>query len=380
MSWIPADGSDLEKVKAAHDWICTHVTYYDGPYNQVASNTGELEPVAYGVMQDYYDVFYAHCAYGAFAKRSCVCQGFAHAFKLLMDNLGVDCRVVSSLWHDWNAVKIDDSWFVLDTTWNAGRTDKVDANDNWDSFRNQIAYTYFMVSDAEMIRRDREYSNYGNESEYHVKVYQVESNDIKYDGYVIGQNSPWYEQSPSTLGVQPQNVVTSFELSDITLALSPGDMQKISIGSIDPANANPQMSTWTTSDPNVALVLGDGTVLAVAQGGATITWTVRDVHRECVVAVGEDTRPKPIAGALVADIEDQEYTGSEIEPEPAVTLGDATLTKDVDYVLTYTNNVEEGTATRFRSSMASPLAVLLAKLIAIRTNWNCSSEQLPLRW
>ncbi len=93
------------------------------------------------------------------------------------------------------------------------------------------------------------------------------------------------------------------------------------------------------------MVLGDGTVLAVAQGGATITCTVRDVHRECVVAVGEDTRPKPIAGALVADIEDQEYTGSEIEPEPAVTLGDATLAKDEDYVLTYTNNVEEGTAT-----------------------------------
>ncbi len=75
MSWIPADGSDLEKVKVAHDWICTHVTYYDGEYNQVASNTGELEPVAYGVMEDYYDVFYAHCAYGAFAERSCVCQG-----------------------------------------------------------------------------------------------------------------------------------------------------------------------------------------------------------------------------------------------------------------------------------------------------------------
>ena len=169
MSWIPADGSDLEKVKAAHDWICTHVTYYDGEYNQVASNTGELEPVAYGVMEDYYDVFYTHCAYGAFANRSCVCQGFAHAFKLLMDKLGVDCRVISSLEHDWNAVKIDGSWFVLDTTWDAERTSKVDVSDNWDIIGNQIAYTYFMVSDAEMIRRDRGNSEYGDESEYHVK-------------------------------------------------------------------------------------------------------------------------------------------------------------------------------------------------------------------
>ena len=125
--------------------------------------------MAYGVMEDYYDVFYTHCAYGAFANRSCVCQGFAHAFKLLMDKLGVDCRVISSLEHDWNAVKIDGSWFVLDTTWDAERTSKVDVSDNWDIIGNQIAYTYFMVSDAEMIRRDRGNSEYGDESEYHVK-------------------------------------------------------------------------------------------------------------------------------------------------------------------------------------------------------------------
>lgn len=48
---------------------------------------------------------------------------------------------------------------------------------------------------------------------------------------------------------------------------------------------------------------------------------------------------------MVADIADQEYTGSEIRPEPTVTLGDATLSKDVDYELTYTDNVDEGTAT-----------------------------------
>lgn len=53
---VTADGSDLEKVKAAHDWICTHVTYYNGSYNEVASNVGEPEPVTYGLMEDYYGI------------------------------------------------------------------------------------------------------------------------------------------------------------------------------------------------------------------------------------------------------------------------------------------------------------------------------------
>lgn len=191
MAWIPADGSDLEKVKAAHDWMCTHVTYYAGSYNEIGSYA--LEPTTYGLKQDYYDVFYAHCAYGALAERSCVCQGFAQAFKLLMDQLGINCKSITSQDHEWNAVQIDGAWFVLDTTWDADSTDKVDANGEWNNEKNQIAYTYFMVSDEEMTRREHEYSGYGPTSEFHVKQpYQVESNDSRYDGYVVGQDSPWY--------------------------------------------------------------------------------------------------------------------------------------------------------------------------------------------
>lgn len=69
-------------------------------------------------------------------------------------------------------------------------------------------------------------------------------------------------------------------------------MHKMLVTSVDPAQANTSMATWTTSNPDVALVLGDGSVLAVAQGEATITCSVRGIRRECVVVVGEDVRPK----------------------------------------------------------------------------------------
>ncbi|MEE1157855.1 MAG: Ig-like domain-containing protein [Atopobiaceae bacterium] len=140
-------------------------------------------------------------------------------------------------------------------------------------------------------------------------------------------------------------MVTSFALNDTTLSLTPGSSSRLLPTIPNPSNANLLMATWATSNPNVALVLGDGTVLAVGEGQATITCTMRGVTQTCAVTVGPDTRPQSIKGAVVAAIEDQECTGTEITPTPTVTLGDVTLTKDVDYELSYVNNVEEGQAT-----------------------------------
>lgn len=49
--------------------------------------------------------------------------------------------------------------------------------------------------------------------------------------------------------------------------------------------------------------------------------------------------------AKIADIPAQEYTGEAVTPEPVVTIGELTLVKDVDYTVSYENNVNRGTAT-----------------------------------
>ncbi len=46
----------------------------------------------------------------------------------------------------------------------------------------------------------------------------------------------------------------------------------------------------------------------------------------------------------VAPIPDQIYTGEAITPEPVVTLGEAVLTRDADYAVSFQNNVSVGTA------------------------------------
>ncbi len=52
-----------------------------------------------------------------------------------------------------------------------------------------------------------------------------------------------------------------------------------------------------------------------------------------------------ISAATVTGIEDQVYTAHPLTPVPVVTLGGVTLTKDVDYTVSYSNNTNIGTAT-----------------------------------
>lgn len=48
-----------------------------------------------------------------------VCEGYARAFKMLCDKIGVECILVGSDKHMWNYVKMEDgNWYAVDTTWN----------------------------------------------------------------------------------------------------------------------------------------------------------------------------------------------------------------------------------------------------------------------
>lgn len=73
--------------------------------------------------------------------------------------------------------------------------------------------------------------------------------------------------------------------------------------------------------------------------------------------IDEDGNRRLIVQKLViADIPDQTYTGSEITPEPQVTIGSHSLTKGTDYVYSYTKNTNAGTATvraTFKGTYAS---------------------------
>ena len=79
----------------------------------------------------------------------------------------------------------------------------------------------------------------------------------------------------------------------------------------------------------------------------TMSWTAASNGYWAIAAVPINPAaalPTDIAGATIAPIADQTYTGSAITPALTVTLGADTLVKDADYTVGYSDNTNAGTA------------------------------------
>lgn len=96
------------KIYLAHNYLAVTVDYRLNRDNNLATG-------------------YTQSAYGALIKKECVCQGYAEAFKRLMDAAGVACNVIhgkcsgSKNGHAWNIVSLGQHIgnFHVDVTWDA---------------------------------------------------------------------------------------------------------------------------------------------------------------------------------------------------------------------------------------------------------------------
>ena len=142
-------GSDYDKVLKAHDWLVDNVEY-----DTTLSDS------------------YIYNLYGALVSRKAVCEGYAEAFKYLMDYAGVPCiLVVGSATnsngdtenHEWNYVKINEKWYAVDCTWD----DPIITGNG--KITNNIKYKYFLKG-ADTINKNHypngKITNQGNEFVY----------------------------------------------------------------------------------------------------------------------------------------------------------------------------------------------------------------------
>lgn len=69
----------------------------------------------------------AHSSYGALVDKKAVCQGYALAFLELTRQLDVTCEMVTSksVNHAWNMIKIGNSYYHVDVTWNDPLEDRL---------------------------------------------------------------------------------------------------------------------------------------------------------------------------------------------------------------------------------------------------------------
>ena len=112
--------SDYAKVKTIYDYICTNVTYDH-------NSEGTLK----------------HTAYAALVNRTAVCQGYASLLYRLLLEENIDNRLIAGKGkgddHGWNIVELNDLYYNVDATWDAGNT----------------TYTYFLRSMANFADHER---------------------------------------------------------------------------------------------------------------------------------------------------------------------------------------------------------------------------------
>ena len=120
-SWqskIDACSTDAQKVKLIHDLIIDKVEYNQTLYNNHFKNE---------------DTQYSQSVYSVFCTDLTVCAGYAQTFEMMCNGSGIDAVAVTSADHEWNKVRIDDSWYNVDCT--------------WDDVSGGIYYYYFERSD-----------------------------------------------------------------------------------------------------------------------------------------------------------------------------------------------------------------------------------------
>ncbi len=121
LSTVITDGmTDYDKIKALHDYIALNCAY----------DISQSQP-------------YIHSPYGVIVKKLAVCEGYAEAYKLLLERCGIECKIIygtAAENHEWNAVLLDGEWYAVDVTW----------DDPVPTLKDGVIYTYFLKSDSAM--------------------------------------------------------------------------------------------------------------------------------------------------------------------------------------------------------------------------------------
>ncbi len=116
---------DIVKAYVAHNYLAATIEYW---YNENATSL---------------EASHMQSAYGGLIDHKCVCQGYAEAYKRLLDIEGIFCDVIcgkikgSLEYHAWNIVRLDGENYHVDVTWDSESLGIVD-------------FKYFCLSDSSM--------------------------------------------------------------------------------------------------------------------------------------------------------------------------------------------------------------------------------------
>ena len=149
LSVVKPGMTQLEKAVVLHDYLAVNCEY-----DKARLDDKTLPQTSYS-------------AYGVLADGTAVCQGYALAYKLLLNKVGIDCYMVTSdaMKHAWNLIVLDGEYYQVDVTWD---------DPTWD-MTGRAVHTYMFRSDAAFAKHSDWEITSGSE------VVDYKATDTRYD-------------------------------------------------------------------------------------------------------------------------------------------------------------------------------------------------------
>lgn len=189
LSRVDSQMSDLEKAVVLHDYLTINCEY---DYQNYLDKTIPSE---------------SYSAYGTLVNRTAVCQGYALTYKYLLNQVGIDCYMVTStsMNHAWNMIVLDGKNYQVDVTWD---------DPTWDKIGRSV-HNYMFCSDAVFQDVNHNHHDWSVTSGSEVVDYQA--TDTRYDNaFWTACKSPLVLAEDDCYYVSSAGSINKTNLSEIT--------------------------------------------------------------------------------------------------------------------------------------------------------------------
>lgn len=127
-----AYGSEYEKIVYVHDYLVQNVEYDHATLEKVEKKNHSPESE------------YVYSVYGSLVNGKSVCAGYAKAFQLILNNMGIKCTYVvgeAGEPHAWNLVELDGEQYFVDVTWD---------DRDMEAYPSEAEYGYFFITTKQL--------------------------------------------------------------------------------------------------------------------------------------------------------------------------------------------------------------------------------------
>ncbi|MEN7546358.1 transglutaminase domain-containing protein [Rapidithrix thailandica] len=128
--------SELEKFRAIYTWVATNI---ENDYGYYLRNKQKRKKLLHrpAELKAWNEEFRSKVFKKLLKEQSTICTGYAYLVRELANFAGIDCHIIDGYGrtaeanvggqgipnHSWNAVRLNNKWYLCDATWSSGSID-----------------------------------------------------------------------------------------------------------------------------------------------------------------------------------------------------------------------------------------------------------------